>query len=416
METSMTESFGELLRKCREAAGVSMGALAKRVNYSKSYLSKIENDVKPPSANFARLCDNALDAGGALIGAEHAARERTNPAVDLGGLDRRSMLAGTMLAGAGSLIGMALAGGPRPVPDEGVVTGLRTSFEHLRLLGMRTSPTVVLEPLVAQVRTVQALARENPEPARSRLLLLAGRIAEYVGWLSQEAGNEQGALWWTRYAADLARAGGDGNIVTYTLIREAGLALYRQDGISTIDLAQRAQQGRNASPRTLGLAARREAQGHALAGDRDACERALGRAEELLDSYTADVRAYPVLGPTAPDPLTLARGWSMVDLGRVGEASALLDRVLTRLPVTNRRTRARFGARSSLAYALAGEIEQSCVTLAETIDDAAQVDSATVRMDLRELSRCLSRWRGHHAVREIFPSLNRVLQRHPAMS
>jgi len=417
METSMAESFGELLRKCREAADVSMGALAKRVNYSKSYLSKIENDVKPPNANFARLCDNALDAGGTLINAEHAARERPQPAVDLGGLDRRSMLAGTMLAGAGSLIGIALAGGPRPVPDEGVVTGLRTSFEQLRLLGMRTSPTVVLEPLVAQVRTVQALARENPDPARSRLLLLAGRIAEYVGWLSQEAGNEQGALWWTRYAADLARASGDGDgdIVTYTLIREAGLALYRQDGITTIDLAQQAQQDRNASPRTLGLAARREAQGHALAGDRDACERALGRAEELFDSYTVDVRAYPVLGSTAPDPLTLARGWSMVDLGRVDEASAVLDRVLTQLPVTNRRTRARFGARNSLAYALAGEIDQSCATLAETIDDAAQVDSATVRMDLRELSRCLSRWRGHHAVREIFPSLNRVLQRHQAM-
>jgi hypothetical protein len=411
MEASMAESFGEALRKCREDSGVSMGALAKRVNYSKSYLSKIENDVKPPNANFARLCDHALDAGGTLINAERAARERTAAAVDVGGLDRRSMLAGTT-----SLLGMALAGGPRPVPDEGVVTGLRTSFEHLRQLGMRTSPTVVLEPLVAQVRTVQALARENPEPARSRLLLLAARIAEYVGWLSQEAGNEQGALWWNRYAADLARAGGDRDIVAYALVRDAGLALYRQDPTTTIDLAQQAQQDRNASQRTLGLAARREAQGHALAGDRDACERALDRAEELLNLYTVDVRVYPVLGSTAPDPLSLARGWSLVDLGRVGEASAILDRELTKVPATNRRTRARFGARSSLAHALAGEIDQSCLTLAESIEDAAQVDSATIRMDLRELSRSLSRWRSHPPVREIYPRLNRVLQRHPAMS
>ncbi len=63
----MAASFGELLREWRAAAGLSMGELARRVNYSKSYLSKIENDVKPPNATLARLCDDVLDAGGALI-------------------------------------------------------------------------------------------------------------------------------------------------------------------------------------------------------------------------------------------------------------------------------------------------------------------------------------------------------------
>jgi len=403
----MAESFGALLRECRATAGISMGELAKRVNYSKSYLSKLENDVKPPNATVARLCDGVLDAGGALIDAALSARERTVSAVELGSLDRRQML-----AGAGTLLGIALVGGPRPVPDERVVSELRMSFEQLRRLGMQTSPTVVLEPLVAQVRTVHALAQENPEPVRSRLLLLAARIAEYTGWMSQEAGNEQGALWWTRYAVELAQAGGDREIVSYAFVREAGLALYRQDPIATIDLAQQAQRDGQASSYVLGLAARREAQGHAMAGDRDACERALDRAAELLDSSTVDIRAYPVLGSTAPDPLALARGWALADLGRAGAAAAVLDVEMGRLPATARRTRARFGARRSLAYALAGEIDQSCLTLAETIDDAAHVDSATVRMDLRELARSLSRWRGHHSVREVYPELSRVLHRY----
>ena len=406
----MSESFGELLRRHRADAGVSMGELARRGNYSKSYLSKIENDLKPPNGTLARLCDHALDADGALIEAVRVARERADSAVELGSLDRRQML-----AGAGSLLGIALTGGPRPVPDDGVVTGLRTSFEHLRVLGSQTSPTLVLEPLVAQVRTVQALARENPEPVRSRLLLLAGRIAEYVGWLSQEAGNEQGALWWTRYAASLARAGGDRDIVSYALVREAGLALYRQDPVTTISLAQQAQQGERTSRYVLGMAARREAQGHALAGDRTSYDRALDRAGQLLESSTVDTKLYPVLGSTAPDPLALARGWALADLGRASEAAALLDRELSRLPAGNRRTRARFGVRRSLAYALAGEIDQSCLTLAGTIDDAAHVDSATIRMDLRELSRALSRWRGHPAVQEIHPRISHVLRRHAAV-
>ena len=392
----MTESFGALLRECRDVVGLSMGELARRVNYSKGYLSKIENDLKPPNPTMAKLCDHALDAGGRLIEAARSART----------LDRRQVLA------AGSMVGLALAGGPRPALDESVLHGMRASFENLRALGMRTSPVVVLETLRAQVNTVVALARENPEPIRSRLLLLGARIAEYTGWMSQEAGDEPGALAWTRQASELALAGGDREIESYAFVREAGLALYRQDPKSTIDLARQAQRVGRPTARTLGLALRREAQGHAIAGDRDACERAMDRAVELLDQSTSDGVKYPVLGSTTADPIGLARGWALCDLGRAVEAAEILDREITRLPDAARRNRARFGTRRSLAYALAGEIDQSCLTLAATLDDAAQVDSATVRMDLRDLARTLSRWRGHRTVREISPSLNRVLHRH----
>ena len=404
----MGGSFGELLRECRLAAGLSIGQLAKRVHYSKGYLSKIENDLKLPHETMARLCDGVLDAGGGLIAAARSARDQAaQRATDAGlRLGRRQVLV------AGTALGVALAGGPRPVPDEKVVTGMRTSFEHLRALGMQTSPVVVLEPLIALVRTVHALALENPEPIRARLLLLAARIAEYTGWMNQEAGDEQSAVSWTRHASELARAGGDREIVSYAFVREAGLALYRQDADSTVELARQAQRVDRASPRTLGLASRREAQGHALAGDRSSFDRALDRAAHLLAESTPDIAAYPALGSSAPDPAELAGGWSLCDLGRTAESAALLDRAVARLPVAARRSRARFGARRSLAHALAGEIGQSCATLAGTLDDAAHVDSATVRLDLRELARTLGRWHNHGAVREVYPELRRVLQRY----
>ena len=393
----MADSFGALLRECRANAGVSMGELARRVNYSRSYLSKIENDLKPPNPTLARLCDGELDAGGTLIEWARSARERP---------------AGQVVLPVGAVRDTAPTAGLRPAPDEPVVALLRASFEHLCGLGMQTSPTVVLDPLVAHGRVVYRLAQENAEPVRSRLLLLAARIAEYTGWLKQEAGDEQGALWWTRYAARLSEAGGDTEIASYALVREAGLALYRQDPLGTISLARQAQETGGAGARILALAARREAQGHALGGNRGGFERAMNSATELLDASTMDIERYPVLGSTAPDPLELARGWSLADLGKTAAAAAVLDEALIRLPAANRRTRARFGARRSLAYALSGEIEQSCSTLAETLDDAAHVDSATVRLDLRELSRTLSRWRNHRAVREIHPALSRVLRRY----
>ncbi|WP_112263039.1 helix-turn-helix domain-containing protein [Lentzea terrae] len=391
----MAETFGELLRERRIAAGLSMGQLAKLIHYSKGYLSKIENDVKPPTPTVARLCDGVLNAGGRLV----EAALYSPPALGR----RQVLLAGTML-GVGALAGS----GPRPVPDEQVIAGMRTSFEHLRGLGMRTSPMVLLEPLKALQHTVHGLARENTGGVGTTLLRLAARIAEYTGWMSQEAGDEQGALWWTRQASELSRAAGDPDIASYTFVREAGLALYRQDATSTINLAQQAQWIGQAGSRVLALAARREAQGYALAGNRSAAERAFDRAAQPLDA-TQDDNPYSVLGSSAPDPLELARGWSLCDLGLTAEAAAVLDRQLSLLPVTSRRTRARFGTRLSLAYALSGEIDQSCGTLAGTIDDAAHVDSATVRTDLRQLARTLGRWHNHGAVRELYPDLKRLL-------
>ncbi|MFD9705924.1 helix-turn-helix domain-containing protein [Lentzea sp. NPDC059081] len=391
----MAETFGELLRAHRLAAGLSMGQLAKLTHYSKGYLSKIENDLKPPTPTLARLCDGVLDVGGRLVEAAACG----GPA-----LGRRQVLVvGTML-GVGALAG----NGARSVPDEQVIAGMRTSFEQLRELGLRTSPAVVLEPLKALHHTVHALARENAGVVGTRLLLLAARIAEYTGWMSQEAGDEQNAVWWTRQASELSRAAGDPDIASYAFVREAGIALYRQDAAGTISLAQQAQWIGRAGSRVLALAARREAQGHALAGDRHATESAFGRAARLM-ACASPVGPYPALGTSAPDPLELARGWALSDLGLNAEAAAVLDRQLTSVPAGSRRTRARFGVRRSLAHALSGEIEQSCHTLADTLDDVAHIDSATVRADLRQLARTLGRWHNHGAVREVYPDLKRLL-------
>ncbi|HUQ57237.1 helix-turn-helix transcriptional regulator [Lentzea sp.] len=391
----MAETFGELLRGHRIAAGLSMGRLAKLIHYSKGYLSKIENDLKPPTPTVARLCDGVLEAGGRLV----EAAAHGGPA-----LGRRQVLVvGTML-GVGALAGS----GTRPVPDEQVIAGMRTSFEQLRGLGLQTSPVVVLEPLKALHRTVHGLARENTGPVATRLLLLAARIAEYTGWMSQEAGDEQNAVWWTRQASELSRAAGNPDIASYAFVREAGIALYRRDAANTISLAQQAQWIGRAGSRVLALAARREAQGHALAGDRYAAESAFDRAAQLMVSEAPD-GPYSALGPSAPDPLELARGWSLSDLGLNAEAAAVLDRQLASVPARSRRTRARFGARRSLAHALSGEVEQSCRTLAGTFDDVAHVDSATVRTDLRQLARTLGRWHNQDAVREVYPGLKRLL-------
>lgn len=391
----MSDTFGELLRERRLAAGLSMGQLAKLVHYSKGYLSKIENGLKPPNPAFARQCDGVLEACGALVEAA------TSAAPTLG--RRQVLVAGTMI-GVG-----ALTGNGHRLDTEQAIAGPRGWFVHLRSLGVCMSPSAVIEPLKELQYKVHATARENAGPVGLPWLRLSARIAEYTGWMCQEAGDEQNALWWTRHASELSRAAGDPEIASYAFVREAGLALYRQDAAATINLAQQAQWIGRARPRTLALAARREAQGHALAGDRYAAESAFDRAAELMGSEPPDDSAYPLLGSSAPDPLELARGWALCDLGLNAQAATVLDLQLAQVPVSARRTRARFGARRSLAYAMSGEVDESCRTLAATLGDAAQVDSATIRTDLRQLARTLGRWHNHGAVREVYPELKRLL-------
>ena len=186
-------------------------------------------------------------------------------------------------------------------------------------------------------------------------------------------------------------------------------ALYRHDARQTVDLARRAQQDKTADPRILGLAARCEAQGHALAGDLRGYQGALDRAAALL--AIPQQTDGPVLGSsTIRDEVALTRGWSLYELGRPDAAAELLDQQLGTIPVSACRVRARFGVRLALAHAQNGEIDQACVAARDVLADAARVDSATIRLDLRELSRTLSRWHNHRAAvdlrQELVPVLN----------
>lgn len=415
----MADSFGALLRKCRTDAGISLAGLAKRINYSKGQISKIENDLKRPQPIFAKLCDQELKTGGLLAaalprvsgGASAPPAENGDVWVlelqESGGLRFSQLDRRQVLTGAGALLGFAVTRGARATTDERTLAVLRTSFDQLRVLGTMESPAVVLAPVIAHVHTLRTLAVDNSEPMRSELLLLAARVAEYAGWMSQEAGREDDALHWTDRAVGLAQ-GRDPHLASFALFRRAEIAMYQHDPIRTVDLARRAQQDTGAGPRILGLAARCEAQGHALAGDLPAYQRALDRAAELL--ATREQGSAPVLGSASvSDEVALARGWSLYDLGRPREAAAVLDQQVDLIPRSACRARARFGTRRALAHAQHGDIDQACVVAREVLDDAARVDSATIRLDLRQLARTLTRWHSNRAVRELRPDLMAML-------
>ncbi|MGH3815789.1 MAG: helix-turn-helix domain-containing protein [Pseudonocardiaceae bacterium] len=426
--------FGPQLRRRRVAAGLSLAEFARQTHYSKGYLSKIETGARSPNAAVARRCDAALDAGGtlmALVPAPDRADSRplpsaapdqeevwalsmgTDGSVWLQPRDRREALT----VGAASLLafGFDSAQFPSRVQPDAVLGTWSEMFGQLRALGQRASPHIVLPTLMASTHTLQQVAANASGELRSNCYVLASRYAEYAGWMAQETGQDNAALWWTDKAVGLASAGGDQELAAYALVRRALVSLYAGDARQTIDLARRAQHDQRAGHRVRGLAAQREAQGHALAGAYSECHRALERADVLLDRAAGG--SGPVLGSsTVTNPVSLSTAWCLYDLGRPAQAAELLDRQLEVVDPSACRFRARWGARRALAYAACGEIDHACALSHELLADLADVDSATVRSDVHALGRILATRLSHPPVRRLVPELTAILHRPSARS
>jgi peptide deformylase len=70
------DAFVTELKRWRDIRGVSQKALAARVGYTPSYVSKVEGGLQRPSLSFARQADQVLRTGGSLRRARRELEER----------------------------------------------------------------------------------------------------------------------------------------------------------------------------------------------------------------------------------------------------------------------------------------------------------------------------------------------------
>ncbi len=382
-------------------------------HYSKSQLSKIENGVRPPTVEFARRCDTALGARGELAAlvparapassaaaAPQDATVAVSPA-DPGGFD--PWLGGLSAAAEAAAAG---ATGGEVVP--GLAT-LEATFQLVREFGRSASPGSVLPLAVALLQAIRSESLSAGGGDRARLLRLGARVAMFTGWMAQEAGDDQAAARWSDLAAGLAEADGDTSFAQYTRIRKALIALYRGDAGRAVALAAATRTQPGAGPRVRGLAAQREAQGYALAGDERACMATLETAASFGSAAAAGSDESWFGSAAVPDMTELVVGWCLFDLGRLAEAEASLAAGLRDVPEGAHRARARFATRQALAQAASRDLDRACDTMARTLPELLRTDSATIRTDVSAFSRQVGRWRGHPAVRELQPAITAVL-------
>lgn len=375
--------FGPEMRRLRIAVGLSLKDLSVRVHYSKGYLSRIENGVKNPHPDLARLVDHALGADGALItlvpnpnrtSAAATRRVEPPPPIDLGGLHED----------------------PRSVDSYADI------FVALRRVGRGIPAGQLIGQLELCASTLIHAARGTRGEHQARLLALAARYAEYLGWMYQEFGQDETALAWTDRAVHLADHAGDDEMSNHALVRRSLFSLYEGEAAETIRLAELAVSAPEISPNLRRLALQRQAQGYALAGD-------LRRTMRALEETAAVPLAgpdQPTLGPKpSAEILAMTKAWCLVELGQAREAAELFAENLPLLPPDSRRSRARFGIRQTLAHVLDGELDQACAVAETILPDYQAVNSATVRVDAARLWHLLIKHQGYGPARDLAASI-----------
>ncbi|WP_020501585.1 helix-turn-helix domain-containing protein [Sciscionella marina] len=400
---SERESFGVVLRRARERAGMTQGALAGLVGKSVGQISRLESGERNPHFELVRACEAALGCAGELLPAFEASRRADGPP---GAWTRRRVLCASAGAALSSLLPLGLPA-RAGTADEGVLAGLRECFLHARQMGQRGDANMALAllPGVCAGAQQQALGTGD-EAARRSALRLGARSAEYAAWMQQEAGDAGMAERWITLAEQMAKESGYTELLPNLVLRRALIAYYAGWARRTIELTEALVGDQRIDPRVRCRAAQRQAQGYALAFDEVNSRRSVDRARSLAVAEEPDAMALGSIH--VPDQVSMTEGWCATELGEHEKAICVLDKEIDRLAPDARRARARFGIRAVLSCVGAEDLRGAHLRLGRFAEDVQAVGSATVALDVRQCSRILRRYRGAGQAVELAERLERL--------
>lgn len=393
------------LRELRRRHALSQEAMAERLDVDRTTISRWEaGRNRPQPALIARICDTFA------VSPAQLGFVQSDP------MKRRDFARG--LVGAGVLAALGpldrLSAPSIFAVDEAAELGDVHPVEHLRrirevlvdsdnLLG----PQPVIPTVVRHIGVIQRLRERHGGSDGQALLHMRARYAEFAGWLYQDAGDPATAQHWLDRALEWSHAVGDAEMATYVLARKSQLAGDTADGFSAVDLAEAAW---NLAPdrRLQALARTYAAHGHALAGSRDRCLRALDEATELISrANDGPARWAPWLDAAYID---VQRARCLTIVGDPRQAAGLFQGAIRRLPPSYRRDRGVYLGREALAHAGNGEPEQAAAVGVRALAIAEETRSGRILAELVHLEDVLGESAISPAAAEFRERLHQIVE------
>jgi transcriptional regulator with XRE-family HTH domain len=304
-DVAVKESFGEALRRWRTAEKMPQPELARRVFVSQSFISKVENGAEQPSSEFARACDEALEANGALAALGPVRRPRNDLRDDVEAWELTDALT------SGSLSVKTLEQMRR------AVYGYASRYPQ-------ATPEQLLGPVHQQLRRLhRALSRPQPSAVRREAARLTGVLAGIAGNLALDLRRQDQADTYFDVAQLAGDDAQDGDLVAWALATRSLVPYFDDrplDAVLLLDQAAEVAARASSSRRQAWVAALR-ARSAAAAGDGHAALTHLDTAHACL------VKADAPAGNDFFDEARLVgfAGMTMLKLRRANSAAELLS-------------------------------------------------------------------------------------------
>lgn len=395
------ETFGQILRRHREGRGLSLRKLGELTTFGFTYLSQVERGERRPTEKVARLCDKALEAGGAIVEAyiEEQAGERS--------MQRRTVVRamGALAVSPLPLVqwealrhGMGVALDPEFDRWDQVVTDYGTAYYQL-------PAEQLMDNLRADLTVLQALIPVTDEPVRSRLLRAAGFLSVIVALNMVAAGQTLAARRWWQDAKRFADHSGDADIIVLT--RAWGVVNGCYDGHNPSQVIALADEVFSLAERptaaSCGLLAGR-AQALSLAGrhtDAVNAVRKLGKMAESLPSVV--VNDTDSLWGWPEHRLRHTEAWVFAHAGRLTDAQRAKERAVALYPAKMSRLRTQVQLHHASALIRDGHIPDGLRLAADVLDQLpAQQHNELLRTVARQVVDAVpDRERGQSAYRAL---------------
>ncbi|MGH3613289.1 MAG: helix-turn-helix domain-containing protein [Pseudonocardia sp.] len=366
--------LGSNLRAAREAAGVSLSAMACRTHYSKSLLGHLETGKRTVKPEHVTAYSRALDV---------SVERLHGPPDDPLRAAHEWLVAETpasVQSAVGRRVGASLAG-----ELESRVIELR----HLDDLigGLDLFPLVSKELSDAQ-RVVNA-ASYTEETGR-RLLTVVGELAQLAGWVAGDAGKYVEAQRVYLSGVSAASAAGDAALAGQLLSSLSYQTANVGDPADAVLLARSAVKGaRNATPTVRALLLERVAWASARARDREGTRRALDAVDDSYERRSAGIDEPEWVYWLDRKEIDVMAGRCLIELGDPVKAEPLLSAAIAAYAPAHAREIALYQTWLAESYALSGVADAGRATIELARKSARGVNSARLDRRIAEVERLI---------------------------
>jgi hypothetical protein len=168
---------------------------------------------------------------------------------------------------------------------------------------------------------IERLCQGARGPERDEGLAIAARYAEFCGWLYQDSGHADSAIYWTDQALDYGHELGDQRLIAYILHRKSNIVTEAGLPGHGLGLANAAlKTATSLPPRIRAASLRQQARAHALLSEPSGFKAAIDKALESASEDDSEGFENPARYCT-PSYVIMEAGISWVELGKPGVAA-----------------------------------------------------------------------------------------------